>query len=97
MLDFIFLMHNDARHAVSDGDWEAYIGRLRSVGAFQGGSAIGAGVCARKYGHLPPINAHINGYICIVADDFAHAQTLLAGNPDYEAGGTVEIRALPRT
>ncbi len=40
--------------------WNVYFARLRDVGAFQGGSAIGD------------------------------------GNPFYEAGGTVEVRELPR-
>jgi hypothetical protein len=29
--------------------------------------------------------------------DLAQAPTLLGGNPHYEAGGTVEIRELPRS
>jgi hypothetical protein len=32
-----------------------------------------------------------------MARDLAHARSLLPGNPVYEAGGTVEIRELPRT
>jgi hypothetical protein len=33
----------------------------------------------------------------VTADDIEQAKTLLNGNPHFEAGGTVEIRELPRT
>jgi hypothetical protein len=32
----------------------------------------------------------------VEATDFDDARTLIAGNPVYEAGGTIEIRELPR-
>jgi len=63
---------------------------------FEGGSAIGGGVCERKHGAAPPITAHLTGYIRVKAKDLAEARTLLAGNPVFETGGTVEIRELPR-
>jgi hypothetical protein len=94
MADYIFLMHDDA---VDDGDWESYLGRLRRSGSFQGGSAIGDGVCARKNGAPAPVTAHLSGYIRVTADSLDQAKSLLAGNPHFEAGGTVEIRELPRT
>jgi len=45
---------------------------------------------------VPQISAQLAGFIRIEATDLAEARTLLAGNPTYEAGGTVEIRELPR-
>jgi hypothetical protein len=35
------------------------------------------------------------GYIRVRADNLDEAKSLLAGNPVFEAGGTVEIRELP--
>jgi hypothetical protein len=78
-------------------DWGPYIGRLQASGNFQGGSAIGTGVCARKSGAAPAITGHLVGFIRVGADSLDHARTLLVGNPVFEAGGTVEIRELPRT
>jgi hypothetical protein len=92
--DYVLLMHDDA--APGPQDWEPYFKRLRASGAFQGGSAIGAGECVRKNGETPPITAHLGGYIRITAQNLDDARTFLEGNPVYEAGGTVEIRKLPR-
>jgi hypothetical protein len=95
MAEYIFLMHDDA-----DGDetaWEPYLRKLKQSGVFEGGSAIGDGVCARKSGTLPAVTAHLTGYIRVAADSLEQAQSLLIGNPHFEAGGTVEIRELPRT
>jgi hypothetical protein len=39
---------------------------------------------------------HLNGYIRVAAQNLEAAQALVIGNPVYEAGGTVEIRELPR-
>ena len=95
MPDYMFLMHADG---VSDeASWEPYLRRLNENGAFQGGSAIGEGVCARKAGAPAPLTAHLVGFIRVNADNFDAARSLLAGNPVFEAGGTVEIRELPRT
>jgi hypothetical protein len=94
MNDYLFLMHNDA---TGDGvAWAAYFERLRRSGRFDGGSAIGAGECVRKMGAAPAVTGHLAGYIRVRAESVAEAKTLLAGNPVFEAGGTVEIRALPR-
>jgi hypothetical protein len=70
---------------------------LQAAGNFQGGSAIGAGVCARKSGVPPSITGHLSGFIRVSAGSLDAARTLLAGNPVFEAGGTVEIRELPPT
>ncbi|MBL8773086.1 MAG: hypothetical protein JNK30_17015 [Phenylobacterium sp.] len=95
MPDFIFLHHDDAS---GDGglDWDPYLTRLREAGVFQGGSEIGDGECVKKSGAAPEPTAHISGFIRVTAKDFAAARSLLSGNPVFEAGGTVEIRELPR-
>ena len=69
--------------------------KLRAAGAFQGGSAIGGGVCASKRGS-PALTTHLCGYIRVKAADLAEARELVNGNPVFEAGGTVEIRELPK-
>ena len=88
-------MHDDA--TADDEDWEPYLRTLQQAGVFQGGSAIGVDVCARKGGSPPTVTAHLAGYIRVTADSLDHAKSLLAGNPAFEAGGTVEIRELLRT
>ena len=70
---------------------------LRSAGVFQGGSEIGAGKCMRRAGRAPKISERIAGFIRIEARDLDHVRELLAGNPVFESGGTVEVRELPRT
>jgi hypothetical protein len=97
MADFILLMHNDTAAPLSSDDWGPYIARLQAAGAFEGGSAIGEGVCVRKVGPVPPVSASLGGYMRISAGDLVEARALLAGNPVFEAGGTIEIRELPRT
>jgi hypothetical protein len=94
MAEYIFLMHTDAD---DDGSWEPYLEWLKATGCFQGGSAIGGGICLRKDGAARPLTAHLAGYIRVDADSIDYAKSLLAGNPHFEAGGTVEIRELPRT
>jgi len=97
MPDYLMLMHDDPPKAASDSDWAAYIETLAKTGKLRGGSAIGGGVARRKSGTAPSITSHIGGFIRIEADSLAEAETLLAGNPVYENGGTVEIRELPKT
>jgi len=92
----MLLMHDDAV-ADSNDDWGPYLVKLRQSGCFEGGSAIGDGVCARKAGAPASLTKHLTGYIRINAASLDQAKSLLAGNPHYEAGGTVEIRELPRT
>ena len=93
--DFILLIHDDAPPATPEA-WERYLELLRGSGRFAGGSSIGAGLCLRKDGAPRPLTPRLAGYVRVSAIDFADARTLLAGNPVFEAGGTVEIRELPR-
>jgi len=99
MNDYLLLMHNDASDGNCDrGDeWAAYFLRLRQTGAFQGGSAIGDGVCLSKTGTVPKITSHLSGYIRVQAESLTEARELVQGNPVFEAGGTVEIRELPKS
>lgn len=95
MPDFILLMHDDAE--VDDAAWQPYIAALIERGCFQGGSAIGDGLALRKQGAPEPLLSGLAGFIRVSADSLDQAKTLLAGNPVYEAGGTIEIRELPQT
>ena len=95
MGDYIFLMHDDA--IAHEGAWEPYLRKLQENGCLKGGSAIGDGVCERKSGAPASPTKHLAGFIRVNADSLDHAKSLLIGNPTFEAGGTVEIRELPRT
>lgn len=99
MADFLMLMHDDASSegASSNNDWGPYLVKLRASGCFEGGSAIGGGVALRKDGVTKAVTQHITGYLRFAADDIAQVEALVAGNPVFENGGTVEIRELPRT
>ena len=95
MNDYILLIHDDAQS--EPGDWTDYFESLRATGRFDGGSSISpTGLCARKDTTTRPIASHIVGYLRVRADDVADAERFLIGNPVYEAGGTIEIRELPR-
>ena len=92
--EYLLLMHDDAP-AGADG-WDAYLARLRQAGVLLGGSSIGPGRSYRKHAAAAGVTAHLAGYIKVAADSADAAAALLEGNPVYEAGGTVEIRELPR-
>lgn len=96
MTDYILLMHGDTRTPTDEADWAAYFAQLAADGAFAGGSSIGDGRCFRREGTPGPVASHLTGYIRIVARNREEAERCLIGNPVYENGGTVEIRALPR-
>ena len=100
MIDFMFLMHNDSAGRARDSEddaWGSYIRKLKAAGCFEGGSAVGGGVCVNKGDIKVEVSAHIVGFITVHAESLDHARQLLDGNPVFEAGGTVEIRELPRT
>jgi hypothetical protein len=65
-------------------------------GAKPSWSAIG-GVCERKRREPASLSAHLTGHIRATAETIDQARSLLAGNPHFEAGETVEIRELQRT
>lgn len=99
MNDYIIFMHNDVQEdTVSDNPaaWDRYLAMLRASGLFSGGSSIGNGICVSKTSRLKPITAHLGGYILVRAASLDGVKPLLQGNPVLDAGGTVEIRELPR-
>lgn len=99
MNDYILLMRDDAPDLQAAGDpqrWAAYLARLRGTGQFDGGSEIGRGERCRKGQPSEPCADDLGGYLRVRADSLDAARQFLAGNPVYEAGGTVEIRELPR-
>jgi hypothetical protein len=99
MHDYLLLMHNDAPDQPGDraAQWTEYLAQLQQTGAFQGGSAIGDGLCASQSPAARGITQHLAGYLRIQAESLSHARELVIGNPVFEAGGTVEIRELPKT
>lgn len=97
MKEFILFMHNDAERSALPDEWSKYFARLRESGRFQGGSAIGDGECHRKGGPPGQLHSSLGGYIRVLASDLEEAKTFVTGNPVFEAGGTVEVRELPRT
>ncbi len=100
MREYIFFMHGDVPEQEGTGrdpaTWEQYVETLRTAGRFQGGSSIGAGECVSKRRPPKQTTSHLSGYIRVQARDLEDAKALLEGNPVFEAGGTVEIRELPR-
>lgn len=96
MPDYLFLMHRIPAASTATGlEWEPYLAKLRATGCFQGGSAIGAGICAQKAGTPPGLTHQLSGFIRVSASDLDDAKALLVGNPVFEHGGVVEIRELP--
>ncbi len=96
MKEYIYLMHNDDQSG-QPLDWEPYIAKLSKAGHFEGGSAIGNGICVAKARSALRSTSPLTGYMRIRAESLSDAERLLAGNPIYEAGGTVEIRELTRS
>jgi hypothetical protein len=99
MNDFLLLMHTDVvdeKLAADATFWGAYLNALRASGQFDGGSSIGTGRCFRKAGSAASRTDALSGYIRVRAADIDDARRYLYGNPVFEAGGTVEIRELPR-
>jgi hypothetical protein len=100
MNDYILFMHDDAveRAIADDGArWGQYLAALRASGQFDGGSAIGAGILAGKSRSDQPAASNVTGYLRVRAESLEAAKRFLDGNPVYEAGGTVEVRELPKT
>ncbi len=100
MKDYILLMHDDVPERGPNAeslDWLSYFDKLRESGCFVGGSAMGGGVCLKKGDPAPKVTEHVTGYIRVQAMSLDAAIELVQGNPVFEAGGTVEVRELPRT
>ncbi len=92
-------MHNDTLDPAiaDDGElWGKYFTFLHQSGHFDGGSSIGSGQCMRKNQSATRALSHLTGYMRVRAASLEDASRFLMGNPVYEAGGTVEIRELPK-
>lgn len=96
LADYILLMHGDGENDRA-ADWGPYIEGLIASGRLGGGSAIGEGACFRRAAPAGPLSDRLTGFLRISAENLEDAASCLAGNPVYEAGGTVEIRLLPET
>jgi hypothetical protein len=94
MQRFIVLMHNDTVVAEDGEAWGPYLDHLRSSGRFEGGSSIGDGETHRLSGSAATTSTTVVGYLIIQAESLDDARCAFAGNPTYQAGGTIEIRAL---
>lgn len=96
MNEYLLLMHDDVPPGAANGaDWGSYLSKLHASGAFDGGSSIGRGVCVRKHGD-PNAPLAVTGFLRVRAESLEAALRHLDGNPDFEAGGTVEVRELVR-
>ena len=93
MSEFLLLMHGDAVNEAA-AEWPSYLDGLAQAGRLRGGSSLGDGACFRKDGASRSISEPLTGFIRIAAESLEDASSCLAGNPVYEAGGTVEIRVL---
>jgi len=93
MSEFLLLMHGDAVNEAA-ADWPAYLDGLAQGGRLRGGSSLGDGACFRRDGTSRATSDHLTGFIRVAAESLDDARSCLAGNPVYEAGGTVEIRLL---
>lgn len=95
MRNFILLMHHDAVTESTPEMWSSSFSFLRGRNVFEGGSSIGAGEAFRKDATPAHVSEYLSGYIRVQAESLSEARELLAGNPVFECGGTVEIRELP--
>jgi hypothetical protein len=97
--DYLLLMHDDAPDrelAGSEDRWASYLGLLQASGRFDGGSSIGTGALYSRGREPAPVAGKLSGFLRIRAASLQEASGSLAGDPVYEAGGTVELRELPR-
>jgi hypothetical protein len=93
MREFLLFMHGDAVDE-AEADWPTYLDGLARGGRLRGGSSLGGGACFRRDGTQRPTSDHLTGFIRVAAESMEDARSCLAGNPVYEAEGTVEIRLL---
>ncbi|MET3118424.1 hypothetical protein AAKU64_002656 [Undibacterium sp. GrIS 1.8] len=99
MEEYILFMYNDAVDVVAAADgalWGRYFQQLETTGKFNGGSSVGGGLFLNKHGTEKVSHSDVTGFVRVNAKNLEDAQQFLRGNPVYEAGGTVEIRHLPR-
>lgn len=88
-MDVLVLMNNDAT-TPETASWDGYIEKLIAEGALRGGSSLKALRRMRRQGD-PGKSSDLVGFLRLNCRDLAHAQDLLAENPAYLAGATIEI------
>lgn len=88
MADFMMIM----KESGGDGDWLTYINKLQESGMFRGGSILGNGINICKIDENQPCT--VTGFMRFEADNIAEVKALVAGNPNYESGGHIEILEL---
>ena len=99
MSEYLLIMYNDTQdqNTVDNPDhWNSYLSSLLADGQIADVSAVSGGVRCNKNRADQHADTHIMGFIRVRADNLQAAKIWLIGNPVYEAGGTVEIRALLR-
>ena len=99
MSEYLLFMHTDAAgdDETDSAEWDVYLDKLKASGSLRGGSEIAGGVCLNKSSPRRPLSESVSAYIRIEANDLEHARELVAGNPVFENGGTVEIIALSKS
>jgi hypothetical protein len=85
--DYIFLMHDDTTAPVVEADWPVWFARLRTMGAFEGGSAIGEEAAFRKTGVAGPVAGHIGGFVRVSATDIEAARCCWTATPFMKLAG----------
>ncbi|MCK7594661.1 hypothetical protein [Pseudomarimonas salicorniae] len=99
MNDYVLLMYDDVtdQAASEDSDaWARYLSALRGSGCFEGGSSIGRGLSFKRGRPTQAASVNISGFIRVRAETLEAAARWVEGNPVHDAGGTVEVRDLPR-
>jgi hypothetical protein len=96
MAEYIFLMHDDSA-PYDESAWAPYLRRLEENGSFEGGGAIGDGICARKRGTASSITAHLRGCIRVTAGALTMRNHSWSETFISRRVVRVEIRELPRT
>jgi hypothetical protein len=88
-MEFLVFMHGDAT-SPETGDWDQYIGGLMADGVFCGGSSLSPGASLRLQGDPAPTSAPV-GFIRLKCRDLDQARELVAQNPAFLAGASIEI------
>jgi hypothetical protein len=91
-------------HALAQWRHRLRHGILPSIGLLEDAICVSSVLCRPHHRRasdrsLAPasVTAHLTGYIRVNANSLDQTKSLVTGNPHFEAGGTVEIRELPRT
>jgi len=93
-MQYILLIHHNAKSTPSAGEWAAFLARAKESGMFKGGSEIRSrqliGVAAS-----PGSSEHIVGFMRFDSDDKQRVLELLSHHPVVVHGGSVELCEMP--